>query len=98
MRRITDVRRGPQTGSEESHQERRRHAFARHIGDHDSDLIVVDSYPVIVIAGYFLSRKIVGADIKAVELWIASRQQFELHLTRDFQLGLKPLFLDELLV
>ena len=67
MRRITDVRCRAQAGPQESHQQRRRHALAGHVGDDDADLILEKTRPVIVVAGNFFGRKVVSADIKTVE-------------------------------
>ena len=98
MRRITDVRCRAQTGAQESHQQRRRHALAGHVGDDDADLIFEETRPVIVVAGNFFGRKVVSADIKAFELRISRRQQLQLHLPGDLELSFEPLLLDRLLV
>ena len=63
VRRIADVCRRAQAGAQKRHQQRRRHAFAGNIGDHQSNLIVIDLYPIVVVAGNFLGRKVVGADV-----------------------------------
>ena len=74
------------------------HAFAGDVGNDDGNLVVVDLYPVVVIARDFFGGKVVGTDVVTCDLRILRRQQLQLHLARDFQLAFEPFLLDQLLV
>src|SRR5688500_18190948 len=98
MWRITDVSSSTQTRSQKRHQQSSRDTFAGNVRDHQSDLIIINLYPVVVVSRHFLSGKVVGADVVSFELRISSRQEFQLHLARDFQLTFETLLLNQLLM
>ncbi len=87
-----------QAGPQERHQQSRRHTLAGDVGDHDADLILKDADPVVVVTRDFFGRKVVGADLESRQDGVARRQQFQLYLTRHFQLPLESLLFHQLFV
>ena len=78
------------------HVERRRRAFARHVGDQEAEPVALERQEVVVVAADFPRRGAVRRHRDARHLHLALRQQRHLDVPRDAQLLLQALLLGHL--
>src|SRR5213593_1583797 len=96
MRRIANLHARAQRSTKKCHQQRCGHSLSYGVRYGDADLVIEYLDPIVIVAGYLFGRKDVCADVEILELRIVIRKKLKLNLTGNFELGLDPFFLYDL--
>ena len=82
MRRVADLYDCPQRSPQKGNQKRCRNSLSDGVRDDNSNLIIENFHPIIIITGNLFSRKNIRADVKIVNQRIIFGQKRKLHLAR----------------